>query len=421
MKKILLILFAVFTLQLFAQNKLRVMTYNILNYKANGTVTSTKNQNLKKIITAVDPDILVVQEIDGSTYVNKFYTDVLDTTYKKATFINGPDTDNAMYYRDSSITFLSNVRILTDLRDISKFTVVYRTTNDTLIIYSVHLKASQGSDNEQKRANEVTDLRNSTDQLHPGANFIVVGDYNTYRSAEPAFQELIDKSKPGYFLDPVNSIGDWHNNPNYRVIHSQSTRSGQLSDGGSSGGLDDRFDMILISQAVKDSGGIRYVSGSYKVFGNDGNHFNKSINELPNNAVSDELANALYYASDHLPVYADFRMDPVVSVQEENNAIPKSIVLFQNYPNPFNPTTTIKYSISTPKNLPFTKGGNTGGFVTLKVYDILGREVATLVNKKQKPGIYSVSFNAEGFASGIYFYLLKTQNGILAKKMQLLK
>ena len=422
MKKLAVILFIIFTLQLSGQNKLRVMTYNILNYKANGTVTTTKNQNLKKIITAVNPDILVVQEIDGSTYVNKFYTDVLNSTYKKATFIDGFDTDNAMYYRDSLISFLSNVRIQTDLRDISKFTVVYKATSDTLIIYSVHLKASSGSSNEQKRASEVTDLRNSTDQLHPGANFIVIGDYNIYSSSEPAFQKLIDKSKPGYFLDPVNSIGNWHNNSNYRIVHSQSTRSTQISDGGSSGGLDDRFDMILISQAVKDSGGISYEPGTYKVFGNDGNHFNKSINELPNNAVSDDLANALYFASDHLPVYADFRMDPVVSVREENNVIPKSIVLSQNYPNPFNPTTTIKYSIKTPLNPPFAKGGNTRGvFITLKVYDVLGREVATLVNQRQKPGNYEVDFNAEGLSSGIYFYLLKTENRILAKKMQLLK
>ena len=74
----------------------------------------------------------------------------------------------------------------------------------------------------------------------------------------------------------------------------------------STGGLDDRFDLILVSQSVKDSGGITYIPGSYTTFGNDGNHLNRALNELPNAVVEDDIATALYYSSDHLPVYADF-------------------------------------------------------------------------------------------------------------------
>ena len=77
--------------------------------------------------------------------------------------------------------------------------------------------------------------------------------------------------------------------------------------------------------------------------------------------------------------------------------------LQQNYPNPFNPSTTIKYSI------PFveTRRG-VSSHVTLKIYDILGREVTTLVNKEQKSGNYEVQFDASRLTSGIYFYKLNS-------------
>ncbi len=107
---------------------------------------------------------------------------------------------------------------------------------------------------------------------------------------------------------------------------------------------------------------------------------------------------------------------------EVNLEVPAKFLLSQNYPNPFNPATTIKYTIPTPLNPPFTKGGNTRGvFITLKVYDILGSEVTTLVNKQQSPGNYSVTFNASNLPSGIYFYKLTAGNFTQSRKMILLK
>jgi len=83
--------------------------------------------------------------------------------------------------------------------------------------------------------------------------------------------------------------------------------------------------------------------------------------------------------------------------------------LQQNYPNPFNPTTTISYSILN------------SGLVILKVYDILGTEVAELVNEAKEAGNYSVTFNASKFPSGIYFYTLTSGNFMATKKLILLK
>lgn len=88
---------------------------------------------------------------------------------------------------------------------------------------------------------------------------------------------------------------------------------------------------------------------------------------------------------------------------------PVSFSLEQNYPNPFNPETKIKYSI--PQNT----------FVTLRVYNILGREVASLVNEHKSAGYYEVDFNAQNLASGIYVYMLRAGTFNETKKMNLIK
>jgi hypothetical protein len=93
----------------------------------------------------------------------------------------------------------------------------------------------------------------------------------------------------------------------------------------------------------------------------------------------------------------------------EENQRPKEFTLTQNFPNPFNPETTIKYGITET------------GFVTLKIYDILGNEISTLVNELKQPGYYDVQFNASGLASGIYFYKLQSGLSSHVKKIILNK
>ena len=97
--------------------------------------------------------------------------------------------------------------------------------------------------------------------------------------------------------------------------------------------------------------------------------------------------------------------------------------MYQNYPNPFNPVTRIRYTIKTPpKSSPLLKGRTEEGFITIKVYDILGNEVATLVNEYKPAGTYAVEFNGSTLPSGVYFYRLQTDNGFTAtKKLVLLK
>jgi hypothetical protein len=89
--------------------------------------------------------------------------------------------------------------------------------------------------------------------------------------------------------------------------------------------------------------------------------------------------------------------------------VPREFALSQNYPNPFNPTTAIRFQITDH------------GLVTMKVYDVLGREVTTLVNDVKEPGAYTVRWDATGFASGVYFYRLVSGTFVQTKRLMLLK
>lgn len=109
----------------------------------------------------------------------------------------------------------------------------------------------------------------------------------------------------------------------------------------------------------------------------------------------------------HFWMYTWLGNKELTGVKEEQ--VPFSYTLSQNYPNPFNPATQIKYSIS--------KAGN----VSLKIYDMLGREVSELVNQEQQPGNYSVRFDASKLASGVYFYRIESGSFVSVKKMMLIK
>lgn len=111
----------------------------------------------------------------------------------------------------------------------------------------------------------------------------------------------------------------------------------------------------------------------------------------------------------------DLLEDKLVSVKSKTEK-PDKFLLLQNYPNPFNPTTTIQYTIPSAKTL-----HTTSQYVQLKVYDLLGREVATLINEEEQPGNYSIIFNGSDLSAGTYFYQLRYGNYLQTKKMILLQ
>ena len=111
---------------------------------------------------------------------------------------------------------------------------------------------------------------------------------------------------------------------------------------------------------------------------------------------------------------------PAVSVRNLNEVHPAEFALEQNFPNPFNPSTEIRFKIPLRSNgmLPESRNGTR---VTLKVFDVLGREIATVVDDMKEPGTYSVRFDAASNPSGVYFYRMTGENISLSKKMLLLR
>ena len=312
MRTILFTAIFVFAINLFSQDTLRITDYNLLNFSEN--TYSDRVDDFRVIIHSIKPDIIACQEMVNQAGVDMFLNQVLnyyqDDLYQAAQFVNGYDTDNALFYRADKFSLISNRQIGTELRDISEYKLTY--LNDAnqkeFYVYSCHLKASTGTDNKNKRLAEAIILRNELNLFPEGTNFVLCGDLNVYTGTEPAFELLIEEQagNDGQLHDPINRIGSWHDKTSYADIHTQSTH--KLAGGGYSyGGLDDRFDFILISSALMAEGDYQYLTDTYQAYGNDGQQFNESLNHvMPNLLVPDSVVYALIEASDHLPVVMDF-------------------------------------------------------------------------------------------------------------------
>ncbi|RKZ00374.1 MAG: hypothetical protein DRQ13_00570 [Ignavibacteriae bacterium] len=122
-----------------------------------------------------------------------------------------------------------------------------------------------------------------------------------------------------------------------------------------------------------------------------------SSNFVPTN--SNEWATFTYSLGSIIPVL----------VELNEFGVPRDFVLYQNYPNPFNPSTIIKYAVSEERP------------VSIKIFDLTGREVVTLVNEVKQPGTYQLTFDAGKYASGVYIYQMISGDFVQVKKMSLLK
>lgn len=401
-RKLLLPLLLVFTLSLYGQETVRIASYNVKQYPNSNNVPN----DLKIVLNQIKPAILLATELDGNTAVQQFLSNVLTPKYQASTEVIiswGNNNECAVFYLDSLFTYLGSKMITATTRPIAEFEFVHKFTNDTLIVFGVHLKANSSGDNSlniTKRASAVDSLRKRTAQLKETANYIVVGDFNILTSTELAMTKLTNNTSSGYFIDMLNVNGSWNKNIELSSVCTWSTR----------GGINTRFDMILISKAVNEHSGVDYVPGSFKIFGNDNKHFSLDVNSGQNDwfLTDPSIGTALKNASDHLPVYADFTFGVPTGVLPTDN-IPTTFELKQNYPNPFNPSTSISYQIPIQSR------------VSLKIFDVLGNEIIELVNKDQSVGNYTVNFDASKISSGIYFYKLQAGNFTSTKKMVLMK
>jgi len=108
-------------------------------------------------------------------------------------------------------------------------------------------------------------------------------------------------------------------------------------------------------------------------------------------------------------VYYIYQADMLTTIDDQKKNSPTKYEVYQNYPNPFNPSTTISYQIPSES------------FVTLKVYDLLGRELEVLVREEKTAGFYNIKYDATNLSSGIYFYTIRAGDFIQTKKFILLK
>ncbi len=322
MRKTLLAALFALAINAYSQDSLRILQYNLLNFGNYSGFCNNSNNNhlvkeeyLKTIISYSNPDIFTVNELSKITaYHDRILNNVLkeaidDKRYGRAPSVNiaGSNIVNMLYYDTLKLSLKSSKVLQSFVRDVNLYTLYYKKipiSGDTVFINCIvaHLKAGSGVSDEIDRAEMAGNIISQLESTEVQGNYLIMGDFNLYTAQEEAYQILTRGSLTFPFYDPINTEGDWNNNPQFASVHTQSvTSSGNGCQ--SSGGMDDRFDFILSSpQILNGLEGLRFKPGSYKAIGQDGRHFNQSINSGTNTSVPGNVLDALYRNSDHLPI-----------------------------------------------------------------------------------------------------------------------
>ena len=310
-----------------------VVTYNLNDY---GTASSSgcptlgsplRHGYLRTILQYLQaPDIIGFEKIYGTP--NTFSTDtirmkVMDSIckgcYSNTVFTNvsGYKKTNILFYKNTKFGYLGTTGIFTadnNISDINLHKLYYKspslaTTHDTIFL-NVIVVHDQSGTNKSDTAARTTEIGGAMNWLTmnvkaPG-NYVFMGDFNTQSSSESCFQKMISNADTlVQFYDPPNQLGLWSTSPKaFPMYLTQSTRTVDPGDCAAVGGINNRFDHILLNRPIMNGyKNIQYITGSYKVIGQDGLHFNKAINASPtNNSVPSNVLNALYLMSEHLPV-----------------------------------------------------------------------------------------------------------------------
>ena len=334
MTKYLYILGAfLFVFQIDAQTTLKLMSYNLLHYPKilhdpSGAEVIRKD-DLKYILTSYQPDIFMACEVEDGTGADEILnyclgTDNYDSSYFTYNHSGSYHLQQMLYFNKHKFDLVDETYLVTYIRDINHYTLKLKTTDSNpdnaiyLDVYVTHLKASSGVSNENTRKDMVDVL---VDDLHniPTGHFVIfAGDFNLYSSDEPAYQDMINPNNAIVFHDPLNRPGNWHNNINFKDIDTQSTHSVSENDY-VGGGLDDRFDFIMISSNLINSPALHYVSGTYGAYGNNGTCFNKAINSsyCQGTTYDYTLRQHLYQMSDHMPVVMQLETPGTLAVRQE--------------------------------------------------------------------------------------------------------
>ncbi|MBI9039493.1 MAG: T9SS type A sorting domain-containing protein [Bacteroidales bacterium] len=391
------------------------MQYNLLHYgnyfndctESNNNVAD-KNEYLKTIIQYVKPDIFTVNEMGKEQYFQYLLmNDALNvdgvTKYKKANYSNVANSYivNMLYYNSEKLVLKSQSVAQNYIRDIDVYRLYHKSSDlelgDTAFIYCVvaHLKAGNDPSDISSRTNMVNNSLSYLNGISSVRNYLFMGDLNTKTSSEQCYYNLMNYSNQNIkFYDPVNKPGNWNSNYNFRYYHTQSTH--YYSNGCfSSGGMDDRFDFILINNQVKNGlRYVKYVSGSYETLGQDGKHYNDAINYIPTNtSVPSDVLNALYNMSDHLPVILKLEINKTLSIPE-NDRIPISSL---NFNNPVNEE--LKLNIITKSEID----------IIISINSVLGKQLFQKDFSDVRGLQYNIPFDK--FSKGFYLLSISDKHG----------
>ena len=249
-----------------------------------------------------EDELSILEKVVGPEYTRATFTDQNDSSWGGA---------QAMFYL--STQFIEHTPSHRDIytyasRHADRWGLDVIGYNERLYVYSMHLKASTGSTNQETRRAGAENVRDDIMTLPSDAKFIVAGDMNFYTPTEPGYQWFIAEGE-GQVFDPLGN-GAWSSGT-HAIKHTQSPLATQ-NGGLIGGGLDDRFDFQFVSESLIDGGGFEIIEGTYRSFGNDGQHYNDAINDgnnyyFPNDTPrGNELADNLVEASDHIPVIVDY-------------------------------------------------------------------------------------------------------------------
>ena len=386
-----LFLFLLSSLPALGQSEkfITICTYDVMNYSA--AASELRSTALASVLQAIYPNVLVLNNVVGEEGRSKFMSDVVPKIFsgnwplKSAPASDGPGGDNALLYDSVRTDVIAHRVIATEGSNVDRWTLVIRETSDTVEILGCHLTSGTDTASTGRRYREAIAIRSALISIPAGRHYVIAGNLNVYNSDENAYQALI---QPGKFTphadDPIDRPGAWHDNPAFAGLHSQSTRVDPI-DGGSGGGLHDRFDFLLVSPSIDG----HIMDGSYMAFGNDGKHFNDSVSRLPNEVVSDEMAGALAAASDHLPVLAEFFFSEAASGTQQGERDDVSISV-----SPLPARDRMAFRINLPGR----------AHIQLRVVDQLGRVLATVADEEMEQGERMVEWDASHAAAGIYFY-----------------
>ena len=400
MRKNIITLFFVFSfLCLSAQGTIKTMVYNLLDFPE--AYPPNRAQLLKNILDEYDPDIFMVCELQseyGANLILNISLNSIANKYKMAPFTPSASGDfdhqQLIFYRRGMFSLEAVEAIPTAVRDLNYYQLKLSTSDqetDPVLfeIFVTHLKSSQGNANKNLRLESVQELTSRFETMDPNSFVLFSGDLNLYTATEPAYQELLNPDNAITMADPLDRPGSWHNNINFQDIHSQSTRISSGPFGaGAGGGLDDRFDFILISENMLTNPKLKYIPETYKSFGNNGNCYDKSIND-PDcvGDFSQELRDNLYYMSDHLPIVMNLETNKELVLSKEDFTITNPIVLEK---------TLIRESLNIHLN------SNISGNISFEIYNVLGQKLLEYNSRNQ----HSISIDVSQFANGIYY--LKT-------------